>query len=87
MGSPPGRRPGGAKAHIGEVQASVWDEQTLTACKEAGVILLYPPMCSLPGGFFGNLRRGSRSGRNSFPVFCPRWGNFLQSHLFISPGV
>ncbi len=28
------------KAHIGEVQASVWDAQTLEACKEAGVILL-----------------------------------------------
>ena len=28
------------KAHIGEVQASVWDEQTLEACKDAGVILL-----------------------------------------------
>jgi len=28
------------KAHIGEVQASVWDERTLTACHEAGVVLL-----------------------------------------------
>ncbi len=28
------------KAHIGEVQASVWDEATITACREAGVILL-----------------------------------------------
>ena len=28
------------KAHIGEVQASVWDEQTLQACRDAGVILL-----------------------------------------------
>ena len=28
------------KAHIGEVQASVWDERTLKACHEAGVILL-----------------------------------------------
>jgi aspartate--ammonia ligase len=28
------------KAHIGEVQASVWDEQTLDACREAGVVLL-----------------------------------------------
>ena len=28
------------KAHIGEVQASVWDEQTLAACQDAGVILL-----------------------------------------------
>ena len=28
------------KAHIGEVQASIWDPQTMEACKEAGVILL-----------------------------------------------
>ena len=28
------------KAHIGEVQASVWDERTLTACHDAGVVLL-----------------------------------------------
>ena len=28
------------KAHIGEVQASVWDERTLKACHEAGVVLL-----------------------------------------------
>lgn len=28
------------KAHIGEVQASVWDEATMAACREAGVILL-----------------------------------------------
>ena len=28
------------KAHIGEVQASVWDEQTIQACQDAGVILL-----------------------------------------------
>ena len=28
------------KAHIGEVQASVWDPETLEACREAGVILL-----------------------------------------------
>ncbi len=28
------------KAHIGEVQASVWDQQTLDACRDAGVILL-----------------------------------------------
>ena len=28
------------KAHIGEVQASIWDPRTLEACKEAGVILL-----------------------------------------------
>ena len=28
------------KAHIGEVQASVWDERTLAACHDAGVVLL-----------------------------------------------
>ncbi len=28
------------KAHIGEVQASVWDEATMEACCEAGVVLL-----------------------------------------------
>ena len=28
------------KAHIGEVQASVWDDQTISACQDAGVILL-----------------------------------------------
>ncbi|MFA6867247.1 MAG: aspartate--ammonia ligase [Clostridia bacterium] len=28
------------KAHIGEVQASIWDENTLNVCKEAGVKLL-----------------------------------------------
>ncbi len=28
------------KAHIGEVQASIWDPRTMEACKEAGVILL-----------------------------------------------
>ncbi len=28
------------KAHIGEVQASVWDEGTLKTCREAGVVLL-----------------------------------------------
>ncbi len=28
------------KAHIGEVQVSVWDEETLTVCRDAGVILL-----------------------------------------------
>ena len=28
------------KAHIGEVQASVWDEDTIEICKKAGVILL-----------------------------------------------
>ena len=28
------------KAHIGEVQASVWDEKTILACQEAGIMLL-----------------------------------------------
>ena len=28
------------KAHIGEVQASIWDDETVKACEEAGVILL-----------------------------------------------
>ena len=28
------------KAHIGEVQASVWDEDTIEICKKAGVIIL-----------------------------------------------
>ena len=28
------------KAHVGEVQASVWDEATVTACKDAGIQLL-----------------------------------------------
>ena len=28
------------KAHIGEVQASVWDDETTLACQNAGVILL-----------------------------------------------
>ena len=28
------------KAHIGEVQASIWDEETIRACQDAGVILL-----------------------------------------------
>ena len=28
------------KAHIGEVQASLWDPQTIEACKAAGVKLL-----------------------------------------------
>ena len=28
------------KAHIGEVQASVWDAETLRVCREAGVALL-----------------------------------------------
>ena len=28
------------KAHIGEVQASIWDEDTVKACEQAGVVLL-----------------------------------------------
>ena len=39
VGSPPGHG-GRFKTHIGEVQASVWDEQTIQACRDAGVILL-----------------------------------------------
>ena len=28
------------KAHIGEVQASIWDEDTVAACEKAGIVLL-----------------------------------------------
>ena len=28
------------KAHVGEVQASIWDEQTIKVCHDAGVVLL-----------------------------------------------
>ena len=28
------------KAHIGEVQSSYWDEDTLARCRDAGIILL-----------------------------------------------
>ena len=28
------------KAHIGEVQASVWDDETTAACEQAGILLL-----------------------------------------------
>ncbi len=28
------------KAHIGEVQASIWDEETLRACEDAGIMIL-----------------------------------------------
>jgi len=28
------------KAHIGEVQVSVWDDETVQTCQNAGVILL-----------------------------------------------
>ena len=28
------------KAHIGEVQASIWDDETVSACENAGVTLL-----------------------------------------------
>ena len=27
-------------AHIGEVQSSLWDEETLRACRDAGIMLL-----------------------------------------------
>ena len=28
------------KAHIGEVQASIWDDETIDTCRNAGIILL-----------------------------------------------
>ena len=28
------------KAHIGEVQASIWDDETIQVCGDAGIILL-----------------------------------------------
>ena len=28
------------KAHIGEVQASIWDQETMDLCEKAGVMLL-----------------------------------------------
>ena len=28
------------KAHIGEVQVSVWDDETVETCRKAGVVLL-----------------------------------------------
>ena len=28
------------KAHIGEVQASIWDEETVKECEAAGIVLL-----------------------------------------------
>ena len=28
------------KAHVGEVQAGIWDEATLRCCRDAGVIVL-----------------------------------------------
>ena len=28
------------KVHVGEVQASLWDEETLKACKKAGIEIL-----------------------------------------------
>ena len=30
----------GNKAHIGEVQSSLWDEANIQACQDAGVMLL-----------------------------------------------
>ena len=32
--------PDGRKAHIGEVQVSLWDESTMAACDASGIILL-----------------------------------------------
>ena len=32
--------PDGHKAHIGEVQVSMWDENTMAACDASGIILL-----------------------------------------------
>ena len=32
--------PDGHKAHIGEVQVSIWDEGTMAACDASGIILL-----------------------------------------------
>jgi len=28
------------KAHIGEVQVSIWDEKTMSSCRDAGIVLL-----------------------------------------------
>jgi aspartate--ammonia ligase len=28
------------KAHIGEVQASIWDDETVSICEQNGVVLL-----------------------------------------------
>lgn len=28
------------KAHVGEVQASIWDDETLEACQKAGIDIL-----------------------------------------------
>ena len=28
------------KAHVGEVQVSLWDDETMKICEEAGVMLL-----------------------------------------------
>ena len=28
------------KAHIGEVQVSTWDDETIETCRDAGIILL-----------------------------------------------
>ena len=39
-GPPMGESLVGNKGHIGEVQASIWDEETIHICAEAGVILL-----------------------------------------------
>ena len=39
-GAPSGRRPDGNKAHIGEVQSSLWDKENVEACEKAGITLL-----------------------------------------------
>lgn len=41
-------------AHIGEVQASVWDQETLESCRKAG----HPDSLTGGLGFFGNKRAG-----------------------------
>ena len=40
VGSPPGHGRAGLKAHIGEVQVSLWDAETKAVCERAGVQLL-----------------------------------------------
>ena len=40
VGSPPGHGRAGLKAHIGEVQVSLWDDDTLKTCADAGILLL-----------------------------------------------
>ena len=44
------------KAHIGEVQASIWDDETIQSCHDAGIILLKEMRnaleCPIPARFF-----------------------------------